>query len=177
MQHEPSNDRLGGSVECAAGDVHKIERLLNDCIVEADISHGFEEYFRFLDSFYDADIEASSEGGEDIICVRAKLRSHLYSLLLPVHVMVEVGGLSISVRNTAVPSGAAGKMHSVWSLEFIGTTGATCTLTWHTFRRWRGWRVVHERHYDHRQTGAPLPWRDLCMADPNVHPERFQRPS
>lgn len=144
------------------------EYLLNSCIVHEKIGDGFEEYLRLFDAFYADDIEVSSEVDASTICGKTNVRSFLYNFLLPVHVIVEVGGLSIAICNIAIPGGAAGEMHSSWTLEFVGTSGATCMLRWRTVRKWSGSRVVYERHYDQRQTGGPLTWRDLCMV--NSHP-------
>lgn len=141
------------------------ERLLNSRIIRESIGDGFEEYLRLFDAFYANDVEVSSEANAHSIRGKANVRSSLYNFLLPVHVIVEVGGLSISIRKIAIPGGAAGELHSAWRLEFIGTTGTSCILSWHTFRKWSGSHVVYERHYDQRRTGASLTWRDLCMLD------------
>ena len=77
--------------------------------------------------------------------------------------MAEVGGLSISIRETAIPGDTASETHSAWTLDLIGASGATCTLRWYTLRKWNGSRVVYERHYDHQQIGAPLTFDDLSF--------------
>src|SRR5690348_9695962 len=36
-------------------------------------------------------------------------------------------------------------------------------LTWRTLRIWNGAQVVHERQYDHQQTGGPLTLDDFAF--------------
>ncbi len=139
------------------------ERVLNAAIVQANISESFEEYLEIFDAFYADDIEVSSESGQEPIRGKARVRSLLANFLVPLHVMSEVGGLSISIRETAIPGDAADETHSAWTLELIGVSGATCTQSWCTLRKWNGSRVVYEHHYDHQQSGGPLTLEDLSF--------------
>ena len=72
------------------------ERVLNAAIVQADISESFEEYLEIFDAFYADDIGVSAETREEPIRGKARVRSLLFNFLVPLHVMAEVGGLSIS---------------------------------------------------------------------------------
>src|SRR6195256_2211675 len=117
------------------------ERVLNAAIVRADISESFEEYLEIFDAFYDEDIEVSSEAGEEPIRGKARVRSLLANFLVPLHVMAEVGGLLISIRQTTIPGDAGDETHSAWILELVGVSGRTCTLRWRVLRRWNGSRV------------------------------------
>jgi hypothetical protein len=139
------------------------ERVLNAAIVRANISESFEEYLEIFDGFYDDDIEVSSEAGEEPIRGKAKVRSLLANFLAPLHVMAEIGGLLISIRQTAIPGDAADETHSAWTLELVGVSGRTCTLSWRVLRRWNGSRVVCEHHYDEQQSGGPLTINDLSF--------------
>jgi hypothetical protein len=139
------------------------ERVLNAAIVRADISESFEEYLKIFDTFYDDDIEVSSEAGEEPIRGKAKVRSLLANFLAPLHVMAEVGGLLISIRQTAIPGDAADETHSAWTLELAGVSGRTCTLSWRVLRKWHESRVVYEHHYDEQQSGEPLALKDLSF--------------
>jgi len=94
------------------------ERVLNAAVVRADISESFEEYLEIFDAFYDDDIEVSSEAGEEPIRGKAKVRSLLANFLVPLHMMAEVGGLLISIRQTTIPGDTADETHSVWTLEW-----------------------------------------------------------
>ena len=71
------------------------ERTLNAAILNAEISRSFEEYFEIFDEFYGDDIEGSSETMEEPIRGKERVRSLLFSFLVPLHAMAEVGGVSI----------------------------------------------------------------------------------
>jgi hypothetical protein len=152
------------------------ERALNAAIVQADISSSFEEYLEIFDTFYADDVEATSDTDAEPIRGRARLRSVLLNFLIPLHVMAEVGGLSVSIREAAIPGDAADETHSAWTLELVGTSGKTCTLTWRTLRKWDGAHVVYEHHYDHKQVGGPLTSDDFSF-DAAEFDGRLQLPS
>ena len=139
------------------------ERTLNAAIVHADITRSYEEYLEIFDTFYADDIEGSSETAEEPIRGKARVRSLVCSFLVPLHAMAEVGGVSISIRETAVPGDVIDETHSAWSLELVGVSGKICTVSWRTFRRWNESRVVLEHHYDHQQSGEPLTDGDLHL--------------
>jgi hypothetical protein len=144
------------------------ERVLNASIVRADISASFEEYLEIFDAFYAEDIEASSGADKEPIRGKARLRSLLLNFLVPLHVMAEVGGLSVVIRNTPVPGDVADETHSEWTLELVGVSGMTSALSWRTFRKWNGPHVIYEHHYDHQQTGGPLAFDDLSFVATNM---------
>ena len=144
------------------------ERALNASIVRADISASFEEYLGIFDAFYAEDIEASSGTGEEPIRGKARVRSLLFNFLIPLHVMAEVGGLSITIRNNPLAGDVTDETHSEWTLELVGVSGKTCTLSWRTFRKWNGPHVIYEHHYDHKQTGGPLTFEDLSFGAANM---------
>jgi hypothetical protein len=137
------------------------ERTLNAAIVHADISRSYEEYLEIFDEFYADDVEGSSEITEESICGKPGLRSLIFGFLVPLHAMSEVGGVSISVRQTPIPGDVVDETHSAWTLELVGVTGKVSTVTWRTFRKWNDSRVVLEHHYDHQQSGEPLSDGDL----------------
>ena len=132
------------------------ERVLNSAIVQAEISNNFEEYLRIFDAFYADEVEFSSEAREEPVRGKARVRSLLLNFLFPLHVMSEVGGVSISIRETAIPGDVADETHSAWTLDLTGVSGTTRTLSWQTLRKWSGSRVVYERHYDHQQSSRAL---------------------
>ena len=139
------------------------ERALNAAIVHADISESFEEYLGILDAFYADDMEVSSETGEGPVHGKARVRSLLANFLVPLHVMAEIGGLLISIRQTSIPGDAADETHSAWTVELVGVSGRTCTLSWRAVRKWKGSRVAYEHHYDYEQSGGPLTLADLSF--------------
>ena len=96
------------------------------------------------------------------------MRSLLNAFLVSLHVMAEVGGLSISIRQTLIPGDVAGETHSAWTLDLVGVSGRTCTVTWRALRKWSGSRVVYEYHYDEQQNGDPLTSDDLSFDAANL---------
>ena len=137
------------------------ERTLNAAIVQANISESFEEYLEIFDVFYDDDIEVTSDTAKEPIRGKARVRSLLANFLAPLHVMAELHGLLISVRQSATPGDVAGQTQSTWTLELVGVSGRTCTVSWRALRKWNESRVVYEHHYDHQQSGGPLTSDDL----------------
>jgi hypothetical protein len=143
------------------GNLYERERALNTALVRADLTDGFETYLEIFDAFYADDIEFT---GDRPIRGKAKVRSLLFNFLAPLHLMAEVGGLSISVRAVSVHGDAPNQTHSEWTLDLAGVSRAT-TLRWSTLRKWSGSHVVYERHYDHRQSGGPLTLDDFRSLD------------
>jgi len=139
------------------------EQVLNASIVRADISRSFEEYLEIFDAFYAEDIEVSSGTGEERIRGKARVGPLLLNFLIPLHVMAEIGGVSISIRNSSIPGDVADETHSEWTLDLVAASARTCTLSWRTFRKWNGPYVIYEHHYDQRQTGGPLTFNDLSL--------------
>jgi hypothetical protein len=146
------------------------ERTLNAAIVQANIGESFEEYLEIFDAFYADDIEVSSQTAEEPLRGKEGVRSLLFNFLIPLHVMAEIGGLSISIRQTTIPADIAGETHSAWKLDLVGVSGRTCTVSWCTLRKWNGSRVVYEHHYDHQQSGEPLTSDDLSFNGAKADP-------
>jgi hypothetical protein len=152
------------------------ERTLNSSIVYAEISRSYEEYLDIFDEFYADDIEGTSETTQEPIRGKARVRSLLFSFLVPLHAMAEIGSVSISVRETAIPGDVVDETHSAWTLELVGVSGKIRTIRWRTFRKWKESRVMLEHHYDHQQSGEPLTHEDLSF-DPPELAEGIQGPS
>jgi hypothetical protein len=91
---------------------------------------------------------------------REQIRALLFKFLVPLHVMAEIGGLSVQIRESPIPGDTANETHSAWSVDLIGVSGRTCQISWCTLRRWADSRVVYERHYDYHETGGPLTFDD-----------------
>ena len=104
------------------------ESTLNAAIVHADITRSYEEYLEIFDAFYADDVEGSSETAEEPIRGKERVRSLIFGFLLPLHAMAEVGGVSISVRQTPIPGDVVDETHSVWTLELVGGTGKVCNV-------------------------------------------------
>jgi hypothetical protein len=171
-----NTQQLLASVNYADRDVGAQERVQNSAIIAADISRSWEEYLEIFDAFYADHVEVTdgTESGE--VFGRGRIRSLLFKFLVPLHVMAEIGGLSIQIQESPIHGETADETHSAWSVNLIGVSGSTCKLAWRTLRRWADSRVVYERHYDHQQTRGPLTGHDLHL---NRSPASLgeQRPS
>jgi hypothetical protein len=139
------------------------ERMLNTAITQARISESFEEYLEIFDKFYADEVEVSSETQHEPIHGKARVGSLLLNFLVPLHVMAELGGLAISIKETTISGDAANEIHSAWTLNIIGVSGKICTLNWRTLRKWSASRVVYEHHYDQQRRGEPLTFDDLGL--------------
>jgi hypothetical protein len=154
------------SINRADRDLYAREKVLNSAIIAADISSGWEEYLQILEAFYADHVEVSDGTKSGPVFGRERIRALLLKLLVPLHVMAEIGGLSIQIRESPILGDAADETHSAWSMDLIGVSGRTCQISWCTLRRWADSRVVYERHYDHQQTGGFLTFDDLHLSPP-----------
>jgi hypothetical protein len=149
---------------------------LNSAIIASDISSGREEYLQIFDAFYADHVEVSDGTESGAVFGRERIRAVLLKFLVPIHVMAEIGGLSVKIRESPILGDTADETHSAWSVELIGVSGRACQISWCTLRRWADSRVVYERHYDHQQTGGPLTFEDLRLS-PSWASVSDQRPS
>src|ERR1700693_2607724 len=149
------------------GDAYKssqaAELCLNAAILRAEIARSYEEFLDIFETFYADDVRVGREDLQEMIRGKARVRPFLLNVLVPLHVMAEVAGLSISVQQTAVPGDTANETHSAWRIDFTGVGGRRCTLKWYAARRWNASRVVYEHHYDLQQIGGPLTMDDLNL--------------
>ena len=137
------------------------EQTLNAAILRAEISRSYEEFLEIFETFYADDVEVSSEDSPETIRGKASVRPFLLNFLVPLHVMAEVAGLSVSVQQTAVPRDTGNETHSAWRIDFTGVRGRRCTLKWYAIRRLTASKVVYEHHYGHERIGGPLTQDDL----------------
>src|SRR5258708_380706 len=139
----------------------RAERELNTAIVSADISASYEEFLAIVDQFYADDVELRSDSSPEPLIGRARLKSLLVGFLVPVHIIAEIGGLSVSVSERAIASDSVDEQHSQWSVELGGRRGRAVRVSWSVRRRWKQSRVVVEYHYDHHQEGEALGLSDF----------------
>jgi hypothetical protein len=167
QQHLASTNR-------ANRDLYTREKVLNSAIIAADISSGWEAYLEIFDAFYADHVEVSDGTDSGSVFGREQIRALLLKFLVPIHVMAEIGGLSVQIREGRILGDTADETHSVWSVDLIGVSGRTCQISWCTLRHWADSRVVYERHYDHQQTGGPLTFDDLHLrpSSPSVSDQR-----
>jgi hypothetical protein len=151
------------SINRADRDLYAREKVLNSAIIAADISSGWETYLGIFDAFYADDVEVSDDTESGPALGRERIRALLFEFLVPIHVMAEICGLSVQIRETPILGDTADETHSAWSVDLIGVSGRTCQVSWCTLRRWADSRVVYERHYEHQQTGGPLTFDDLRL--------------
>ena len=153
------------------GDAYKssqaAELILNAAILRAEIAGSYEEFLEIFETFYADDVEVSSEDSRETIHGKERVRTLLLNFLIPLHVMAEIGGLLVSIRQTAISGDVAVETHSAWTLELVGVSGTTCSLKWRVLRKWHGSRVVYEHHYDQHQIGGPLTFNDLSFNSAN----------
>src|SRR6266850_2611989 len=116
--------------------------------VNADISASYEEFLAIVDQFYADDVELCSDSSPEPLTGRDRLKSRLFGFLVPLHVMAEIGGLSVSASVRAIAGDSLDEQHSQWSLELVGATGRAVRIGWSVRRRWKQSRVVGEYHYD-----------------------------
>jgi len=140
------------------------ERVLNGAILAAEISESYEEYLEIFDHFYADDIHATADGLQEPVVGKAAVRARLAGFLVPLHVLAEIVGVSVSIQWSPITGDRSDETHSAWTLELRGVTGASCRVTWCSRRRWRAGRVLSEHHYDHRQIGGPLTFADLSLS-------------
>jgi hypothetical protein len=148
----------------AADNAARADRELNAAIVSADISASYEEFLAIVDQFYADDVELRSDSSPEPLNGRDRLTSRLYGFLVPLHVMAEIGGLSVSVSERPIAGDSLDEQHSQWSLELVGVTGRAVRVSWSVRRRWKQSRVVSEYHYDYQQDGEALGPSDLRIS-------------
>ena len=155
--------------------VAEAELDLNNALVNADISNSYEEYLVLFDHFYDENVEVASESNPDPLFGKARVLPIILNFLIPLHVMAEIGGLSVRLRYTPLFSDKREEQHADWSLDLVGATGRSVMVIWSSARRWKDGRVIYERHSDHRQFGEALTMIDLDFgpggtgAKPTIH--------
>jgi hypothetical protein len=164
------------SIHHADRDLYAREKVLNSAIIAVDISSGWETYLEIFDVFYADHVEVSEGTESGRVFGGERIRALLFKFLVPLHVMAEIGGLSVQIRESPILGDTADETHSAWSVDLIGVSGRTCQISWCTLRRWADSRVVYERHYDHQQIGGPLSFDDLRL-HPSPASVGDQRPS
>jgi len=150
---------------------------LNEALVSANIADGYEEFLAVFDRFYAEQVEVASEDNAAGLVGKSRVLPILFNFLMPLYVMAEIGGLSVTLRYSTIHSDKRGEQHAEWSLDLLGILGRRVTLHWSSARKWRGSHVVYERHYDHRQIGGTLTIIDLDFSTPSPRVEITARPS
>ena len=164
MKGRPMTNSHGSTLldpRSSADSAARADRELNAAIVSADISASYEEFLAIVDQFYADDVELRSDASAELLIGRERLKSRLFGFLMPLHVMAEIGGVSVSVSARPIAGDSLADQHSQWSLELVGVTGRAVRVRWSARRRWKQSRVVSEYHYEHQQDGDALGLSDL----------------
>src|ERR1700722_20733391 len=111
------------------------ELTLNAAILRAEIARSYEEFLEIFDRFYADDVEVSSEDSPETIRGKERVRPFLLNFLVPLHVMAEVTGLSMSVHVAELPRDNANETHSGWRIDFTGVGGRGGTFEWYAIGR------------------------------------------
>src|SRR5579864_8500347 len=119
QQHLASTNR-------ANRDLYAREMVLNSAIIASDISSGWEAYLEIFDAFYADHVEVSDGTESGSVFGRERIRTLLFKFLVPLHVMAEIGGLSVRIRESPILGDTAAETHSAWSVDLIGVSGRTC---------------------------------------------------
>src|SRR5260370_2524679 len=104
------------------------EHMLNTAITQAKISESFEEYLEIFDKFYADDVQVSSETQHEPIRGKARVGSLLLNFLVPLHVMAEVRGLAISIKETRISGNSPNQTHSPCTLTIPSLPGTASPL-------------------------------------------------
>jgi hypothetical protein len=126
----------------SSASIAQAERALNAALVDADISRSYEEFIELVDQFYAEDVEVRSDSSSEPLIGRARVISALLTLLVPLHVMAEIGGLSVTVTERPIAGDLTDERHSQWSIELVGVTGRAVRVSWSVRRRWKQSLVV-----------------------------------
>src|SRR6266446_2992813 len=102
--------------------------------------------------YSDRDFYASSRTQERALnsaIVRAEI-SESFEEYLEIFEAFYADDIEVSSETAEEPirGNVAGETHSAWTLDLVGVSGRTCTVTWRALRKWNGSRVVYEHHYD-----------------------------
>jgi hypothetical protein len=117
------------SAKRAGHDLYAREKVLNSAIIAADISSGWEKYLEIFDAFYADDVEVTDATESSAVFGKERMRALLYKFLVPIHVMAEIGGLSVQIRESPIHGDGADETHSIWSVDLIGLSGRTCQIS------------------------------------------------
>ena len=145
--------------------VAEAELDLNNALVNADISNGYEEYLALFDYFYDENVEVASDSNPDPVVGKARILPVIFNFLMPLHVMAEIRSSPSAFDVLHSFSDKRGEQHSEWSLDLVGASGRSVMVSWSFARRWKDARVIYERHSDHRQFGEALTIIDLYVSE------------
>jgi hypothetical protein len=140
-----------------------LDHALNEALINANISSSYEEFFDLFDRFYEENVEVVSDASKTSIVGKKHLIPILFGFLMPLHVMAEIGAVAVKLHYVPLRTDQRHEFFAEWNLDLTGVQGRKVTVNWLSVRRWKGRRVIYERHTEHRQTGEPLTSIDLHL--------------
>jgi hypothetical protein len=64
------------------------------------------------------------------------------NVLLPIHLVSEMGGVEVTVEAQHIISDTPDQQHSFWSVGFLSKNGTRHVMSWKTMRIWVADKVV-----------------------------------
>ena len=101
---------------------------LNEALVNADISNSYEEFLAIFDRYYAEDVEVASDTTPVPLTGKAHVLPILFNFLAPLHVMAEIGGLSVTPRYSPIRADGSEGQYAEWSLDLLGVLGRQVTV-------------------------------------------------
>ena len=81
-----------------------LDHELNEALVNADIAKSYEEFLAIFDRFYAEQVEVASDSRPTSLAGKARVIPVLFNFLVPLHVIAEIGGLSLTLRYSPIHS-------------------------------------------------------------------------
>jgi hypothetical protein len=92
------------------------------------------------------------------------VRPFLLGFLVPVHIIAEVGAVSVSARHEAIATDTRDTTATAWQIKVEAAVGKQSVMRWVSLRAWRGSRVVYE-HIRAYVEGDHFGWDDLAFPE------------
>ena len=153
----------GSTADLEEDDITAAEQALNMAIVAGDIAASYEEYLDIFDAFYSDPVSFHFHDDDAEQSDKGSIRCELAGLLLPIHVLAEVGGVTVTLIQKSEGILAGRQRASAWTMQLLGLSGNTTTVSWRLARTWNEERRVDsERYSDWQQTGESLGPEDVA---------------
>lgn len=137
------------------------DKELNDAILNCDISFDFLPFIELCHRHYADEIDWSVDESPRRTIARDELQGMLMDVLLPIHLVAEMGGVQVNVEACEIASDTPDLQHSSWSVEFLAKNGTRHAISWKTMRTWIAGKVVAEHLYDQCHEGPVIQYSDL----------------
>jgi hypothetical protein len=89
-----------------------LDHELNQALVNTDIADSYEEFLAIFDRFYAEQVEVASDGHSTGLAGKSRVLPILFNFLVPLHVMAELGGLSVTLQYFPIRSDKRGEQHA-----------------------------------------------------------------